>query len=93
MSKKNLVPKMSGSKKYLVQNASAPKIFWVLRNSEYREIWAPKIWLKMDPSFKIIAQRFLIKTNFGKTFGPERFGSKDVVVSSMLKLSNIISGR
>ena len=52
-----------------------------------------KIWLKMDPSFKIIAQRFLIKTNFGKTFGPERFGSKDVVVSSMLKLSNIISGR
>ena len=84
---------MSGSKKFLVKNKYAPKVFWVQRNLKFKEIWAQKIWLKMDPSFKIIAQRFLIKTNFGKTFGPERFGSKDVVVSSMLKLSNIISGR
>ena len=84
---------MSGSKKYLVQNASAPKNFWVLRNLEFREIWAQKIWLKMDPSFKIIAQRFLIKTNFCKIFSPERFGSKEVVVVFMLQLSKIISGR
>ena len=33
----------------------------------------------MDLSFKIIAQRFLIKTNFGKILGPERFGSKDFI--------------
>ena len=82
---------MSGSKKFLVQNDFAPKMFWVQRNLEFKEIWAQKIWLKTDPSFEIIAQRFLIKTNFCKIFDPERFGSKEVVVAFMLELSRIIS--
>ena len=32
----------------------------------------------MELSFKKIAQRFLMKTNFDKILGQERFGSKEV---------------
>ena len=76
----------------MVENDSAPKMFWVQRYLEFKEIWTKKIWLKTDLSFEIIAQRFLIKTNFCQIFGPERFGSKEVVVAFMLELSKIISG-
>ena len=63
-------------------------MFWVQRNLEFKEFWAEKLG-----SFKIIADRFLIKTNSGKILGTERFGYKKVVVAFMLKLSKIISGR
>ena len=76
---------MSGSKKFWVENDSAPKMLWVQRNLEFKEIWAQKIWLNTDPLFETIAQRFLIKTNFCKIFGLERFGSKEVVVAFMLE--------
>ena len=52
-----------------------------------------KFGLKKFGSFKIIADRFLIKTNLGKILGAERFGCKEVVVAFMLELSKIISGR
>ena len=59
-----------------------------------KEIWSlKKFGLKEFGSFKIIADRFLNKTNLGKIFGAERFGCKEVVVASMLELSKIISGR
>ena len=87
MSKTFLVPKMSGSKRFLVENDSAPKMFWVQRNLEFKETWAEKFG-----SFKIIADRFLIKTNSGKILGTERFGYKKVVVAFMLKLSKKFSG-
>ena len=32
-------------KKFLVKNDSAPKMFWVQRNLEFKEIWAERIWL------------------------------------------------
>ena len=47
------------------------KTFWVQRNSELKEISVQKIWLKTELSFKKFAQRFLIKTNFGKILGPK----------------------
>ena len=63
-------------------------MFWVQRNLEFKETWAEKFG-----SFKIIADRFLNKTNLGKILGAERFGCKEVVVAFMLELSKIISGR
>ena len=50
-------------------NNSAPKMFWVQRNLGFKEI-------EKFGSFKIIAHRFLIKTNIGKILGAERFGPK-----------------
>ena len=87
MSKTFLVPK-SLVKNFLVENDSAPKMFWVQRNLEFKEIWAKK-----NGSFEIIADRFLIKTNLGKILGAERFGCKEVVVAFMLELSKITSGQ
>ena len=72
--------------KNFVENDSAPKMFWVQRNLGFKEI-------EKFGSFKIIAHRFLIKTNVGKILGAERFGCKEVVIASMLELSKIISGR
>ena len=40
------------------------KLFWVQRNLEFKEIWVQKVWIKTKLSFKKIAQRFVIKTNF-----------------------------
>ena len=56
-------------KKCLVERDSAPKMFWVQRNLGFKEI-------DKFGSFKIIAHRFLIKTNVGKSLGAERFGPK-----------------
>ena len=55
--------------KFLVEKDSAPKMFWVQRNLGFKEI-------EKFGSFKIIAHRFLIKTNVGKILGAERFGPK-----------------
>ena len=44
-------------------------MFWVQRNLGFKEI-------EKFGSFKIIAHRFLIKTNVGKSLGAERFGPK-----------------
>ena len=74
--------------KILVEKDSAPELFWVQRNLEFKEIWAKK-----NGSFEIIADRFLIKTNLGKILGAERFGCKEVVVAFMLELSKITSGQ
>ena len=63
MSRKCLVQKI------LVENDSVPKIFWVQRNLGFKEI-------EKFCSFKIIAHRFLMKTNVGKILGAERFGPK-----------------
>ena len=54
---KTFSPKNVWLKNFLVQNDSAPKMFWVQRNLEFKETWAEKFG-----SFKIIADRFLIKT-------------------------------
>ena len=67
-------PKNVWFKKFLVENDSAPKMFWVQRNLGFKEI-------DKFGSFKIIAHRFLIKTNVGKSlvaeiFGPKQFGSR-----------------
>ena len=63
------------------------KIFWS------KTILSQKCFgLKEFGSFKIIADRFLNKTNLGKILGAERFGCKEVVVAFMLELSKIISG-
>ena len=62
-------PKNVWFKKFLVENDSAPKMFWVQRNLGFKEI-------DKFGSFKIIAHRFLIKTNVGKSLGAERFGPK-----------------
>ena len=62
-------PKNVWFKKFLVENDSAPKMFWVQRNLGFKEI-------EKFGSFKIIAHRFLIKTNVGKILGAERFGPK-----------------
>ena len=57
--------------KFLVQNDSAPKMFGS------KEIGSLNIFrLKKIGSFKIIAHRFLLKTNVGKILGAERFGPK-----------------
>ena len=61
-------------KKILVENDSAPKMFWVQRNLGFREV-------EKFGSFKKNSHRFLIKTNVGKilgaeTFGPKQFGSR-----------------
>ena len=55
----------------MVENDSVPKMFWVQINLEFKKVWA-----KEFRSFKIIADRFLIKTNLGKILGAERFGPK-----------------
>ena len=39
--------------------------------------------LKKFGSFKIISDRFLIKTDLGKILGAERFGCKEVAVASI----------
>ena len=62
-------PKNVWFKKFFVENDSAPKMFWVQRNLGFKEI-------EKFGSFKIIAHRFLIKTNVGKSLGAERFGPK-----------------
>ena len=62
--------------KILVENDSVPKMFWVQRNLGFKEI-------EKFGSFKIIAHRFLIKTNVGKILGAERFGCKEVAVASI----------
>ena len=74
-------------KKILVKRDSAPKMFWVQLNLEFKKVWAKKF-----RSFKIIADRFLIKTNLGKILGAESFVHKEVVVAFMLESSKIISG-
>ena len=68
-------------KYFLVERDSARKMFWVQINLEFKKVWAKKF-----RSFKIIADRFLIKTNLGKILVAERFGCKEVVVASMLEL-------
>ena len=81
-SQKCLVQKMFGQKQFCSKNVLGPKKSQSLK----------KFGLKKFDSFKIIAHRFLIKTNVGKILGAERFGSKEVVVAFMLELSKIISG-
>ena len=60
---------MSGSKKFCSKTILRQKCFGS------KEIWGLKK-LKKFGSFKIIAHRFLIKTNVGKILGAERFGPK-----------------
>ena len=60
---------MSGSKKFWSKTILRQKCFGS------KEIWGLKK-LKKFGSFKIIAHRFLIKTNVGKILGAERFGPK-----------------
>ena len=60
---------MSGSKKFCSKTILRQKCFGS------KEIWGLKK-LKKFGSFKIIAHRFLIKTNVGKSLGAERFGPK-----------------
>ena len=78
---------------------SGLKFFWlktILRQKCFgsKEIWSLKNFgLKKLGSFKIVADRFLIKTNSGKILGAKRFEYKKVVVAFMLKLSKMISGR
>ena len=69
MSKTFFVPKMSGSKNFWSKTILRQKCFGS------KEIWGLKK-LKKIGSFKIIAHRFLIKTNVGKILGAERFGPK-----------------
>ena len=72
------------------------KLFWsktILHQKCFgsKEIWSlKKFGLKIFCSFKINADRFLIKVNLGKILGAERFGCKEVVVAFMLELSKII---
>ena len=77
---------MSGSKKFCSKTILRQKCFGS------KEIWGFKK-LKKIGSFKIIAHRFLLKTNLGKILGAERFGCKEVVVAFILELGKIISGR
>ena len=61
----------------MVENDSAPKMFGS------KEIGSLNIFrLKKFGSFKIISDRFLIKTDLGKILGAERFGCKEVAVAS-----------
>ena len=68
---------------------SGLKNFWskkILHQKCFRskEIWSlKKFGLKKFCSFKINADRFLIKVNLGKILGAERFGCKEVAVASI----------
>ena len=58
-----------------MERDSAPKMFWVQINLEFKKVWAKKF-----RSFKIIADILLIKTNLGKILGAERFDAKKMLL-------------
>ena len=69
MSKNVLVQKMSGSKKFWVQNDFEPNNFWVKRNLELKEIWIQKI----SPN-----EFGVKKIDIKKLFDPTKIGSKKI---------------
>ena len=79
---------MSGSKRFWSKTILRQKCF-----GSKEVLSLMKFGLKKFGLFRIIAHRFLIKTNVSKILGAERFGCKEVVVAFMLELSKIISGQ